>query len=64
MAGVRAGRAIERMLGMHAVAAGWAELPAGEQRTLVMLFYGDMPQAQIGAQLGISQMQVSRLLSR
>lgn len=49
---------------MHAVAAGWAELPAGEQRTLVMLFYGDMPQAQIGAQLGISQMQVSRLLSR
>jgi RNA polymerase sigma-B factor len=28
-----------------------------------MRFYGDMTQAQIGAQLGVSQMQVSRILS-
>ncbi len=29
-----------------------------------MRFYGDMTQEQIGAQLGISQMQISRLLAR
>jgi RNA polymerase sigma-B factor len=29
-----------------------------------MRFYGSMTQDQIGRQLGISQMQVSRLLSR
>jgi RNA polymerase sigma-B factor len=56
--------AIERMLGMHAVAAHWGELPVRERRVLAMRFWGDMTQAQIGAQLGVSQMQVSRLLSR
>jgi RNA polymerase sigma-B factor len=29
-----------------------------------MRFYGEMTQAQIGQQLGVSQMQVSRLLAR
>jgi hypothetical protein len=29
-----------------------------------MRFYGDMTQAEIGQQLGISQMHVSRLLAR
>ena len=29
-----------------------------------MRFYGNMTQAQIGEQLGISQMHVSRLLTR
>jgi RNA polymerase sigma-B factor len=56
--------AIERMLGMNAVAAHWGELPARERRVLAMRFWGDMTQAQIGAQLGLSQMHVSRLLSR
>jgi RNA polymerase sigma-B factor len=56
--------AIERMLGMNAVAAHWAEMPVRELRVLAMRFWGDMTQAQIGAQLGVSQMQVSRLLSR
>jgi RNA polymerase sigma-B factor len=55
--------ALDRMLGMAAVAAHWGELPAREQRVLLMRFYGDMTQAQIGAQLGVSQMQVSRILS-
>jgi RNA polymerase sigma-B factor len=55
--------ALDRMLGMKAVAAHWGELPAREQRVLLMRFYGDMTQAQIGAQLGVSQMQVSRILS-
>jgi len=55
---------IELSLDLQTVAAHWGELPAREQRILVMRFYGDMTQEQIGAQLGISQMQVSRLLAR
>ena len=54
---------MERMLGMQAVAAHWGELPRRERQILVMRFYGDMTQAQIGQQLGISQMHVSRLIS-
>jgi RNA polymerase sigma-B factor len=54
---------LEHMLGMRAVAAHWGELPAREQKILVLRFYGDMTQAQVGQQLGISQMQVSRLLA-
>ena len=49
------------MLGMHAVAAHWGELPLREQRILLMDFYGGMRQTEIGRQLGISQMHVSRL---
>jgi RNA polymerase sigma-B factor len=55
---------LERMLGMRAVATHWGELPSREQKILVMRFYGDMTQAQIGRQLGISQMHVSRLIAR
>ncbi len=46
---------------MDAVSAHWTELPARERRILLMRFYGNMSQAQIGARLGISQMHVSRL---
>jgi RNA polymerase sigma-B factor len=55
---------IEHMLGMRAVAAHWGELPPREQKILAMRFYGDMTQVQIGQQLGISQMHVSRLTAR
>jgi RNA polymerase sigma-B factor len=41
-----------------------AELPQRERSILAMRFTGDMTQAQIGEKLGISQMHVSRLLSR
>jgi RNA polymerase sigma-B factor len=54
---------LEQMLGMRAVAAHWGELPLREQKILVLRFYGGMTQAQIGQQLGISQMHVSRLLA-
>ena len=54
-------RGVEDMLGMRAVAAHWGELPLREQRILLMRFHHDMTQAQIGQQLGISQMHVSRL---
>jgi RNA polymerase sigma-B factor len=50
-------------LDMQALAAHWGELPRREQKILLMRFYGDMTQARIGAQLGISQMHVSRLLA-
>jgi RNA polymerase sigma-B factor len=52
---------LDHMLGMHAVAAHWGELPPREQQILIMDFLGNMTQAQIGLRLSISQMHVSRL---
>jgi RNA polymerase sigma-B factor len=54
---------LEHVIDMQAVWAHWHELPAREQQLLLMRFYGNMTQAEIGAQLGISQMHVSRLLA-
>jgi RNA polymerase sigma-B factor len=54
---------VERTLDMQSVAAHWGELPRREQKILLLRFYGDMTQAEIGQQLGISQMHVSRLLA-
>jgi DNA-binding CsgD family transcriptional regulator len=48
-------------LGMRAPAAHWGKLPRGEQEILLMRLHGGMTQAQIGQQLRISQMHVSRL---
>jgi RNA polymerase sigma-B factor len=39
-------------------------LPAREKKILVLRFFGNMTQSQIAAELGISQMHVSRLLAR
>ena len=55
---------VELAIDMEAVSTHWDELPEREQRILVMRFYGNLTQAEIGAKLGISQMHVSRLLSR
>jgi len=55
---------LEHMLSMHAVAAHWGELPPREQQILIMDFRGGMTQTQIGQQLRISQMHVSRLRAR
>jgi RNA polymerase sigma-B factor len=40
-----------------------AKLPVREQKIIAMRFFGNMTQSQIAAELGISQMHVSRLLS-
>jgi RNA polymerase sigma-B factor len=40
------------------------ELPEREQRILYLRFFGDMTQSQIAEIMGISQMHVSRLISR
>ena len=55
--------ALEHALDMEAVWKHAGELPPREQRLLMMRFYGNMTQEQIGQELGISQMHVSRLLS-
>ncbi|MEP7025324.1 MAG: sigma-70 family RNA polymerase sigma factor [Actinomycetota bacterium] len=41
-----------------------ARLPIVQQRVLLLRYYGNKTQAEIGDQLGVSQMQVSRLESR
>ncbi|NYI05509.1 RNA polymerase sigma factor SigF [Allostreptomyces psammosilenae] len=41
-----------------------AQLPAREQRIITLRFFANMTQSQIGEELGISQMHVSRLLTR
>src|SRR5271166_5367281 len=53
---------LDHMLDMQAVGTHWSELSSHEQKILLMRFYDGMTQNQIGQQLGISQMQVSRLL--
>lgn len=55
---------VEHTLDMAAVSAHWNELPERQQRILLMRFYGNMTQAEIGGTLGISQMHVSRLLAQ
>ncbi len=56
--------ALEHTLDMEAVWKHAAELSPREQHLLMMRFYGNMSQEQIGRELGISQMHVSRLLNR
>jgi RNA polymerase sigma-B factor len=56
--------AVEHAVDMAAVSTHWEELPEREQRILVMRFYGNLTQTEIGDKLGISQMHVSRLLTR
>jgi RNA polymerase sigma-B factor len=55
---------MEHAIDMEAVSRHWGELPEREQNILVLRFYGNLTQAEIGGRLGISQMHVSRLLSR
>jgi RNA polymerase sigma-B factor len=57
-------QAVEHAIDMDAVQAHLDELPEREQRVLVLRFYGNLTQAEIGQRLGISQMHVSRLLTR
>ncbi|MHA4816499.1 RNA polymerase sigma factor SigF [Streptomyces aculeolatus] len=41
-----------------------AQLPARERQIIMLRFFGNMTQSQIGDEVGISQMHVSRLLTR
>jgi RNA polymerase sigma-B factor len=57
-------QAVEHAIDMEAVHAHLEDLPEREQRILILRFYGNLTQAEIGERLGISQMHVSRLLTR
>jgi RNA polymerase sigma-B factor len=54
---------LEHTLDMEAVWTHWRDLPERQQRLLMLRFYGNMTQTEIGERLGISQMHVSRLLA-
>jgi RNA polymerase sigma-B factor len=54
---------LEHVIDMQSVWTHWSALPDREQQMLLMRFYGNMTQSEIGARLGISQMHVSRLLA-
>ncbi|MEU8679210.1 RNA polymerase sigma factor SigF [Streptomyces sp. NPDC048560] len=56
--------AMESVENLHALAPLLCELDERERRIIDMRFGQEMTQAQIGEHLGISQMHVSRLLSR
>jgi RNA polymerase sigma-B factor len=54
---------LEQFVDSHSLAPHLAALPQREREILLMRFYANMTQSQIGARIGISQMHVSRLLS-
>ena len=56
--------AVEHAIDIEALNVHLDELPVREQRILMMRFYGNLTQGEIGDRLGISQMHVSRLLRR
>jgi RNA polymerase sigma-B factor len=56
--------AVEHNVNMEAVERHWHELPRREQQILLLRFYGNRTQEQVAAQLGVSQMHVSRLQAR
>jgi RNA polymerase sigma-B factor len=56
--------AVTHAVDIEAVHTHLGELPEREQRVLMLRFYGNLTQEQIGDRLGISQMHVSRLLNR
>jgi RNA polymerase sigma-B factor len=56
--------ALETVADRLTVAELLQRLPERERRMLSLRFYGNLTQSEIAAQLGISQMHVSRMLSR
>jgi RNA polymerase sigma-B factor len=54
---------LDQVVDMDSVWRHFEELPEREQLLLMLRFYGNMTQSQIGDELGISQMHVSRLLA-
>lgn len=56
--------ALDTVVDREAVRGRLAALPERERAILYMRFFGDMTQSRIAEQLGISQMHVSRLISR
>jgi RNA polymerase sigma-B factor len=55
---------LERVEYRHALRPLLDALPERERTILMLRFFGEMTQTQIAEQIGVSQMHVSRLLSR
>lgn len=55
---------VERVVDVETVRPLLAALPERERAVIVMRFFENMTQSQIAEQIGLSQMHVSRLLSR
>ncbi len=55
---------LDKVVDVETVRPLIAALPERERDVLMLRFFGDMTQSQIAAHLGISQMHVSRLLTR
>jgi RNA polymerase sigma-B factor len=55
---------LDRVVDLHALRELLGRLPERERTILLLRFYGNKTQSEIGAELGLSQMHVSRLLSR
>ncbi|MEV0126077.1 SigB/SigF/SigG family RNA polymerase sigma factor [Streptomyces sp. NPDC050703] len=55
---------LERVEDLHALKPLIAELPARDRHILAMRYSAEMTQSAIGEELGISQMHVSRILTR
>ncbi|MCW5251901.1 MULTISPECIES: RNA polymerase sigma factor SigF [unclassified Streptomyces] len=56
--------ALDTVVDRQAVKDGLAALPERERAILYMRFFDDMTQSRIAARLGLSQMHVSRLITR
>ncbi|WP_434599119.1 RNA polymerase sigma factor SigF [Streptomyces sp. A5-4] len=56
--------ALDVIIDREAVKPGLRRLPERDKRILYMRFFGDMTQSRIAEDLGLSQMHVSRLISR
>jgi RNA polymerase sigma-B factor len=55
---------LAQTIDIESVTTHLGELPEREQRIVLLTFYGNLTQEQVGDRLGISQMHVSRLLAR
>jgi RNA polymerase sigma-B factor len=55
---------LDAVVGHEVLRVELAELSKRDQRIIGLRFFGEMTQTQIAAEVGISQMQVSRLLTR
>jgi len=55
-------RSLAALLDKHALKPHVDALPAREKNILLLRFYGNLSQAEIATELGISQMHVSRIL--
>jgi DNA-directed RNA polymerase specialized sigma24 family protein len=49
---------------LEALRAHWGELSGLDQKLLLMRFFGNMTQDEIGGQLGVPSRQVAQLLRR